>query len=75
LKEKAQNLKDMQDPNNYKQVLKDDGGFDFFDPAGKKISVQAYSQVVGKRPSDILAKSENSLDRQYVQDHKYTEML
>jgi hypothetical protein len=70
LKIKAQKLKDMQDPNKFQKVRKDDGGFDFYDPLGNKIGVQQFSQVTGKSPKDILKDSENSLDVQYLQDYK-----
>lgn len=75
LKDKAAQAKDLaSNPEKYyTQKLKPDGGYDFFDPSGQKISVQAYAQAIGKQPRDVLSKSENSLDRQYLQDHKYTE--
>lgn len=70
LKDKAQQLKDMQDPNKFQKVRKDDGGFDFYDPLGNKIGIQQFSQVTGKSPKDVLKDSENSLDVQYLQDYK-----
>ncbi len=75
LKDQASQMKDIAtNPEKYyKQVLKPDGGYDFLDPAGKKITVQTYAQAVGKQPSQVLAKSENSLDRQFIQDHKHVE--
>lgn len=75
LKDKAAQMKDLAShpEKYYTQKLKPDGGYDFTDPTGQKISVQEYAQAVGKQPSQVLSKSENSLDKQYLQDHKYTE--
>lgn len=61
-------IKRLSDPKNYQQVKKDDGGFDFLDPDGKKISVNQYSKVTGLTPDEILKSSDNKLDRQYVND-------
>lgn len=60
------------DPSNYKVVRKEDGGYDFFDSTGKPITIDRYAAVTGLRPVDILAKSENPLDIQYVQDYNNT---
>lgn len=70
LKDQAQKLKDLQDPNKFQKVRKEDGGFDFYDPLGNKIGIQQFSQVTGKGPKDILKDSENNLDLQYLQDYK-----
>lgn len=61
-------LKDMKDPNKYKKVRKEDGGFDFFDPTGKQVDIATYSRNTGIRPSDVLGDSENPIDIQYLRD-------
>lgn len=63
-------IEDMNDPKKYQKVKKPDGGFDYFDPLGKKISVATYARVQGKNPQDILKDSENELDKQFLQDYE-----
>lgn len=70
LKDKIQAIKDQNDPKNYQKVRKEDGGFDFLDPTGKKIDINQYAQVTGKSPKDLLSDSENNLDIQYQEDYK-----
>jgi hypothetical protein len=70
IKDQIQAIKDQNDPKNYQKVRKDDGGFDFYDPTGKKIDVHQYSQVTGKSVADVLKDSENNLDIQFQQDYK-----
>lgn len=70
LQDKLETEKSMQDPKNYQKVAKDDGGFDFYNPKGERISVSEYARVTKAPPSKVLADSENNLDRQYIQDHK-----
>lgn len=70
IKDKIQAIKDQNDPNKYQKVQKDDGGFDFYDPAGNKINVQQYAQVTGKPVASILKDSQNNIDIQYTQDYK-----
>lgn len=60
----------MFDPNEYKKVLKEDGGFDYFAPDGTQINLRKYSLATGKQPRDILKDSDNNLDRQYLRDHE-----
>lgn len=73
IKDQISSIQDMQDPSKYKQVLKADGGYDFLDPLGRKINIQAFAQATGKQPSQVLSHSENSLDKQYLEDHKQTQ--
>ena len=61
-------LSDRLDPSKYQRVRKSDGGFDFFDPSGKKININQYAQVTGQRLVDILKDSENPLDQEYIND-------
>lgn len=61
-------LQDLLQGKNYQQVKKADGGFDYFDPLGRKITINQYSQATGKDPVSLLKSSDNSLDRQYIRD-------
>ncbi len=75
LKDKITAIKDAQDPKNYQKVMKEDGGFDFYDPTGKKIDVHQFAQVQGKPVKDILKDSQNNIDMQYVQDYEQMQKI
>lgn len=62
-------LKKKADPNNFQKVRKSDGGFAFYDPDGKEISINDYAAVTGQRRVDILADSENPIDQEYITDY------
>jgi hypothetical protein len=65
----AQKLKDLQDASKYRQVAIGDGGYDFYDPAGNKITAAQYAAVTGKSPADILKNSQNPIDIAFAQDY------
>ena len=69
---KMQEIQDKLDPSKYRVARKEDGGFDFFDPAGNPIDVAKYAAVTGKTPAQILSQSDNPFDRQYVNDYNNT---
>lgn len=54
---------------NYQRVKKADGGFEFYDGNGKSISAYDYANATGKRPSEVLADSENPIDIGYLEDY------
>lgn len=60
---------DKVDPSKYYSLRNDQGGYDFFDPEGKKINVHDYAMITGQRVDQILADSENPLDIQFVEDY------
>jgi TolA-binding protein len=71
--QKIKELQAAQDPKNYEQIQKQDGGFDFrftnpYTGEVKPINIHQFSQVTNKTPDKILADSNNNLDRQYVRD-------
>lgn len=68
-REIKQKLADYQNPNKWQQVPKADGGYDFYDPLGKKVTVGQYSEVVGKQPYEVLKDSDNSIDQQFVKEY------
>lgn len=68
LKDKASSLQDAVTGKNYKQVLKPDGGYDYYDPLGNRIPLNQYSQATGKQPTEILAHSQNASDIQHNKD-------
>lgn len=68
-------LSNKMDPSKYRQVRKDDGGFDFFDPEGNPISVKDFAKFTGRSVADVLAKSENPFDIQFLNDYSSTRNL
>lgn len=70
LKAQAQQLQDAQDPSKFQQVPKDDGGYSFYDGAGNEISAFDFARATGKRPDEVLSKSQNPIDIGFKQDYK-----
>lgn len=62
-------LKELSNPENYQRVVREDGGFDFFDPSGKKISAMAYAQATGKGLEGAITGSTNVKDIQALKDY------
>lgn len=75
INDRLKEIQRLQDPKNYKIVSKQDGGFDYQDPAGKPITLAQYSAVTGKDPASVLKDSTNSLDIQYVNDFNNLQKL
>ncbi len=67
---KMDSLKRQADPGNSTRQRKTDGGFAFFDPSGKEIDINTFSQRTGKSRSEILSDSENPVDLAYIDDFK-----
>lgn len=68
-----QKERDMADPENYRRVKKDDGGYDFFAPDGSQIDIATLTERTGTRPTDWIDDSENPIDIQYREDSKNLE--
>lgn len=68
-------LKKAANGEGFQKVPKADGGFDFVDPLGKKITVHQYAQATGTDPVKALADSNNSRDRQFVADYNHVQTL
>lgn len=64
-----QRLKDQQDPSKWQKIRKADGGFDYLDPAGNKVSVSQFAQATGQTRAQALDGSENPLDQQFLNDY------
>lgn len=71
----AQQKKDLLDPTKYRQEISADGGYDFFDPQGNPIDVKQYSGATGKHITDVLKKSQNPSDQEFVNQYKNVEQL
>lgn len=59
----------LSDPRNFQKIPKSDGGFAFYDPAGKEISAHDYALVTGQPVSKVLADSENPIDVAFNNDY------
>lgn len=62
-------LAQYTDPKNFQQKLNDKGGYDFYDPLGNKISVQAFSRATNKQVTDVLKDSQDAGDVDFVSDY------
>lgn len=71
--ERLRSLKEAADPSNWRKVRKEDGGFDFLDGAGKKVSAWDYSKATGKNPAQVLSDSMNSKDLQFREEYERLE--
>lgn len=65
----SQKLKDLSDPNKYRQEQAPDGGYNFYDPLGNPISASQFASVRNGNPADILKNSQNPIDKAFVQDY------
>ncbi len=70
LKESAQKLADKVDPSKYQRIKQPGSGYTFLDPDGKEISAYEYASILGTKPADVLADSENAIDIGYIEDAK-----
>lgn len=74
-KEQEASASIMNDPSKFQRLRKDDGGFAFFDPAGKEIDIDTYAKKTGARRVDILKDSENPIDQQFIRDFDMTDQV
>jgi hypothetical protein len=70
-----QEIEDLADPNKYQRVVRDDGGYDFLDPKGKKISALDYAKVTNKQMFDVLKDSQNEEDKDFVREYEFMREL
>lgn len=69
-KQRQQEAERLMDPKQYQQKENDVGGFDFFDPNGKKITIEQYAKVTGKNRAELLSDSQDPTDVQFRNDYK-----
>lgn len=70
IKQQIQELQNLTDPNAYKKVRKEDGGFDFVDPTGKQVDIATVTDRTGTTARDWIDDSENPIDVQYRNDYE-----
>lgn len=71
LKERIQAERDKADPTKYQKVVNvNDGGYDFYDPEGNKISPIDYARVTGKPILDVMDKSGRQSDEDFRLDYE-----
>lgn len=62
--------KDKTDPGKAKMVMRPDrSGYDFYNGAGERLNINDFSLLVGKRPDELLADSDNPRDQKFVSDY------
>lgn len=70
-----QQKKDLEDPSKYRQEINDNGGYDYYDPTGNQIDAKQFSGATGKHLTEVLKKSQDPADQQFVNDYKDIEAL
>lgn len=68
-KQRQQEIADSIDPSKYQQVENANGGYDFIDPKGQKITVDQYARVTGKNRAALLKDSSDPSDVQFRNDY------
>ena len=75
--EESQKAKDAQDeldyrtdPKNYKAIVNDAGGYDFYDATGGKISAVEYAKATNKHITDLYKDSQDPNDKDFTDDYK-----
>lgn len=71
----AQAKIDELNPKNFRMEPADDGGYNFYDGKGDKISVYDYARATGARPEELLKDSNNPNDQKFVRDHAVVQSL
>jgi hypothetical protein len=68
---KRENANAAKDPNKARMILlPNNQGYAFYDGTGKRISINDFSLITGKRPDEILGDSPNPVDQKFVNDYK-----
>lgn len=57
-------------PDNYKRVIADDGGYRFYDAQGREIDAMKYARDTNQRITDVLKGSENPRDQEYIRGYE-----
>ncbi len=60
---------------DWEQVKKDDGGYDYYDALGNKVDLWTFSKYTKKDPRKLLSDSQNRLDQQFNEDWDNTEEM
>ncbi len=70
-----QNQAQQANPANYKRLPGQDGGYNFTDPSGQKITAGQYAAATNSDVTSVLSGSSNPVDQQYISDHKQLESM
>lgn len=66
---------DEVDPKNFKMEPADDGGYNFYDGAGKQIDIGTFARATGARPNELLKDSQNPNDQKFVRDFEIVQTI
>lgn len=58
------------DPKNYKAIINDVGGYDFYDATGGKISAVDYAKATNKHITDLYKDSQDPNDKDFTEDYE-----
>lgn len=60
---------------DFERVQKEDGGFDYFDPLGNKITVEDYVRGTGKTKQSALEGSASAQDQEFLQNYNMVKKM
>lgn len=60
---------------DFERVQKEDGGFDYFDPYGNKITVEDYVRATGKTKQSALEGSASAQDQEFLQNYNMVKKM
>jgi hypothetical protein len=60
---------------DFERVQKEDGGFDYFDPYGNKITVEDYVRATGKTKQSALEGSGSAQDQEFLQNYNMVKKM
>lgn len=63
-------LDEYNNPDNWQKVVNDKGGYDFYDPAGNKVSAMDFARKTNQRITDVLKGSEDPRDQEYIRGYE-----
>lgn len=69
LAKKEQEIEDLQNPDNYKAVVNDVGGYDFYDPLGNKINAVQYARKKNMQLSEVYKGSQDPNDQDFLNSY------
>lgn len=59
----------INDPKNYKAIINDKGGYDFYDSMGGKISAVDYAKATNQHITDLYKDSQDPNDKDFTDDY------
>lgn len=66
---KQKELDYIKDPKNYKKIVNDVGGYDFYDGMGGKITAREFASATNQHITDVYKDSQDPNDKDFTDDY------